>query len=68
MPNYILKELNKELTDGRKVVFPKMQTYSQHDFETVLKHMHTYAGNFSVRTSPIKPSCRPPTPFSNTIF
>jgi len=50
MPNYILKELNKELTDGRKVVFPKMQTYSQHDFETVLKHMRTYAGNFSEGT------------------
>ena len=50
MPNYILKELNKELTDGKKVVFPKMQTYSQHDFETVLKHMHTYAGNFSEGT------------------
>ena len=41
MPNYILKELNKELTVGKKVVFPKMQTYSQHDFETVLKHMQT---------------------------
>lgn len=50
MPNYILKELNKELTDGKKVVFPKMQTYSQHDFETVLKHMHTYASNFSEGT------------------
>ena len=50
MPNYILKELNKELTDGKKVVFPKMQTYSQHDFETVLKHMLTYAGNFSEGT------------------
>jgi len=36
MPNYILKELNGELTDGRKVVFPKMQTYSLHDYETVL--------------------------------
>ena len=50
MPNYILKELNKELTDGKKVVFPKMQTYSLHDYETVLKHMHTYAGNFSEGT------------------
>ena len=50
MPNYILKELNKELTVGKKVVFPKMQTYSQHDFETVLKHMQTYAGNFSEGT------------------
>lgn len=50
MPSYILKELNKELADGRKVVFPKMQTYSQHDFETVLKHMQTYAGNFSEGT------------------
>ena len=47
MPNYILKELNGELTNGRKVVFPKMQTYSLHDYETVLEHMHTYAGNFS---------------------
>ena len=47
MPNYILKELNGELTDGRKVVFPKMQTYSLHDYETVLEHMQTYAGNFS---------------------
>ena len=50
MPNYILKELNGELTDGRKVVFPKMQTYSLHDYETVLEHMHTYAGNFSEGT------------------
>ena len=50
MPNYILKELNKELTDGKKVVFPKMQTYSPHDSETVLKHMQTYDGNFSEGT------------------
>ena len=50
MPNYILKELNGELTDGRKVVFPKMQTYSLHDYETVLEHMQTYAGNFSEGT------------------
>ena len=50
MPNYILKELNEEMTDGRKVVFPKMQTYSLHDYETVLKHMQTYLGNFSEGT------------------
>ncbi|MBQ8990199.1 MAG: hypothetical protein IJ067_10960 [Prevotella sp.] len=47
MPNYILKELNEEMTEGKKVVYPKMQTYTQHDFETVLKHMQTYAANFS---------------------
>ena len=50
MPSYILKELNKELTDGRKVVFPKMQTYSQHDYETVLKHMKTFVGSCSEGT------------------
>ncbi len=47
MPNYILKELNKELTDGKKVVFPKMQTYSLHDYETVIEHMRDYAGSIS---------------------
>jgi len=50
MPNFILQELDKEMTDGKKIVFPKMQTYSQHDFETVLKHMHDYAGSFSEGT------------------
>ena len=47
MANYILQELPEDLSDGKKVVFPKMQTYSLHDYETVLKHMRTYAGNFS---------------------
>ena len=28
MPKYILQELPGEMTDGRKVVYPKMQTYS----------------------------------------
>ena len=37
MPNYILKELNGELTDGRKVVFPKMQTYSLPDSPVTAK-------------------------------
>lgn len=50
MPNYILKELNEEMTNGRKVIFPKMQVYSLHDYETVLRHMHTYAGSFSEGT------------------
>ena len=47
MAKYVLQELPDEMTDGKKVLFPKMQTYTLHDFETVLKHMHTYAGNFS---------------------
>ena len=50
MPNFILQELDKEMTDGKKVVYPKMQTYSQHDFDTVLQHMHEYAGSFSEGT------------------
>lgn len=47
MANYVLQQLPEELTEGKKVLFPKMQTYTLHDFETVLKHMQTYAGNFS---------------------
>ena len=50
MPNFILQELDREMTDGKTIVFPKMQTYSQHDFDTVLKHMHDYAGSFSEGT------------------
>lgn len=47
MANYILQELPEEMSDGKKIVFPKMQTYSLHDYETVIKHMRDYAGNFS---------------------
>lgn len=47
MPKYILQELPGEMTDGKKIVFPKMQTYSLHDYETVIEHMHDYAGSFS---------------------
>lgn len=50
MANYVLQELPEEMTDGKKVVFPKMQTYSLHDFETVIKHMRDYAGNLSEGT------------------
>ena len=50
MAKYVLQELPDEMTDGKKVLFPKMQTYTLHDFETVLKHMQTYAGNFSEGT------------------
>ncbi len=35
------------MTDGKKVVFPKMQNYSLHDYETVIKHMRSYATNFN---------------------
>ena len=47
MANYVLRELPEEMADGKKVVFPKMQTYSLHDYATVIKHMRDYAGNFS---------------------
>ena len=50
MPKYILQELPEEMTDGKKIVFPKMQTYSLHDYETVIQHMRDYAGSFSEGT------------------
>ena len=50
MPKYILQELPGEMTDGKKIVFPKMQTYSLHDYETVIEHMHDLAGSFSAGT------------------
>ena len=39
MANYILQELPEEMTDGKKIVFPKMQTYTMHDYDEVIKHM-----------------------------
>lgn len=47
MANYTLQELPEEMSEGKKVVYPKMQTYSQHDYDTVIKHMRTYAGSIS---------------------
>ena len=47
MANFVLQELPEEMSEGRKVVFPKMQTYSLHDYDTVIKHMRTYAGSIS---------------------
>ena len=50
MPKYILQELPEEMTDGKKIVYPKMQTYSLHDYETVIQHMRDYAASFSEGT------------------
>ena len=47
MANYILKEMAEGMADGNKTLYPKMQTYSMHDFETVIKHMRLYGGNIS---------------------
>lgn len=47
MPNYVLQEMSEEMGDGKKQVYPKMQTYSLHDFETVIRHMREYSGSFS---------------------
>ena len=50
MPKYVLQELPEEMTDGKKIVYHKMQTYSLHDYETVIEHMRDYAGSFSEGT------------------
>ena len=50
MPKYILQELPEEMTNGKKIIFPKMQTYSLHDYETVIQHMREYAPSFSEGT------------------
>ena len=34
MARYILQKHPNGLTDGKKVIYPKMQTYSMHDFDT----------------------------------
>ena len=43
MANYILKELPGEMTEGKTIVYPKMQTYSRHDYEQVIHNMRVYA-------------------------
>lgn len=50
MANYVLQELSEEMTDGKKIVYPKMQSYSLHDYDTVVKHIHEYGGSFSEGT------------------
>lgn len=47
MANYFIQELPEELSEGQKIIFPKMQTYSMHDYETVLEHMRVYSANIS---------------------
>lgn len=39
MANYILKELPGEMTEGKTIVYPKMQTYSLYDYDLVIQHM-----------------------------
>lgn len=50
MPKYILQEMPKGMAKGKKVVYPKMQTYTLHDYKTVLNNMKAYAGNLSTGT------------------
>ena len=47
MPSYVLQEMSEEMGNGKKKVYPRMQTYSLHDFNTVVRHMHEYSGSFS---------------------
>lgn len=50
MANYILKEMAEGMADGHKTLYPKMQTYSLHDYETVIEHMRDYVGSLSKGT------------------
>ena len=50
MAKYILKEMAEGMADGHKALYPKMQTYSLHDYETVIEHMRDYAASFSEGT------------------
>lgn len=45
MAKYILKEMAEGMADGHKTLYPQMQTYSLHDYETVIEHMRDYAGS-----------------------
>ena len=47
MAKYILKEMAEGMADGHKTLYPKMQTYSLHDYETVIEHMRDYSGSIS---------------------
>ena len=47
MAKYILKEMAEGMADGHKTLYPKMQTYSLHDYQTVIEHMRDYAGSIS---------------------
>ena len=47
MANYVLKELSEEMSGGKKVLYPKMRTYSLQNYQSVLKKMHRYSGSFS---------------------
>ena len=47
MAGYIIQALPEEMTDGKKVLYPKMQTYNLQDYEALLEKMHSYAGAFS---------------------
>lgn len=50
MPSYVLQEMSEEMGNGKKKVYPRMQTYSLHDFNTVVRHMREYGGSFSEGT------------------
>lgn len=47
MAGYILQALPEELTDGKKVLYPKMKNYNLQDYEALLEKMHSYVGTFS---------------------
>lgn len=50
MANFVLKELPEWMGDGKKHIYPKIQSYSTQEYKKVLEHMHDYASNFSEGT------------------
>ena len=37
MANFVLQEFPEEMSEGKKVIFQKMQTYSLHDNDVIVK-------------------------------
>ena len=45
MANYVLQEMAIKQKDGKRKVYPRMQVYTQFDYEQVLERMTAYPGS-----------------------
>ena len=50
MANYILQEMADGMANKKKTVYPKMQTYTLFDYDTVIKRIHVHSPAFSEAT------------------
>ena len=51
MANYVVKEMPKSMGDGRKGrTYPKMQVYTEFDYDKVVELVNTYSPSFSKAT------------------